>query len=232
MSVQRDLPESLTFSQRIWALSGNRLMQEFLPNTYPAGAQPECLDCPSGFVYLTSGGRSTRHAGQFQLRRRLRNGLTATVQYTLAKARDNAGAFTGVNLTGTAIAQNWLDLDAEWAPSNFDQRHLVTAQFQYSTGVGRGRARLRTGWKGSLLNFRGWTLTGQLTAGSGLPLTPVYFAPVTGTGVTGTLRPDESESIEAIPRGCYRIQPHSRPGGRASGETPGGTASPVRRSLP
>jgi trimeric autotransporter adhesin len=204
VSVQRDLPESLTVLATYLGTRGNRLMQEFLPNTYPAGTQPECIDCPSGFVYLTSGGRSTRHAGQFQLRRRLRSGLTATVQYTLAKARDNAGAFTGVNLSGTAIAQNWLDLDAEWAPSNFDQRHLATAQFQYSTGVGRGGSTLAEGWKGSFVNLsRGWTLTGQLTAGSGLPLTPVYFAPVTGTGVTGTLRPDEREPIEAIPPGSY-----------------------------
>jgi hypothetical protein len=204
VSVQRDLPESLTVLATYLGTRGNRLMQEFLPNTFPAGAQPECIDCPSGFVYLTSGGRSTRHAGQFQLRRRLRNGLTATAQYTLAKASDNAGAFTGVNLTGTAIAQNWLDLDAEWAPSNFDQRHLVTAQFQYSTAVGRSASTLAEGWKGSLVSLsRGWTLTGQLTAGSGLPVTPVYFAPVTGTGVTGTLRPDEREPIEAIPAGSY-----------------------------
>ena len=35
----------------------------------------------------------SRHAGQFQVRRRLRNGLTATVQYTLSKATDDAAAF-------------------------------------------------------------------------------------------------------------------------------------------
>ena len=33
------------------------------------------------------------------------------------------------------IAQNWLDLDAEHALSSFDQRHLLTAQVEYS---GRG----------------------------------------------------------------------------------------------
>ena len=68
-------------------------MQEFLPNTYPAGAVNPCPACPLGFVYLTSNGSSMRHAGQFQLRRRLRNGLTATLQYTLAKATDDAAAF-------------------------------------------------------------------------------------------------------------------------------------------
>src|SRR5262249_49767740 len=123
-SVQRDFPASLTVVATYLGTEGFRLMQEFLPNTYPAGAKNPCAECPAGFVYLTSNGRSTRHAGQFQLRRRLRNGLTATVQYTLAKAHDDAGAFTGVNLTGAAIAQDWLNLDAEWAPSNFDQRHL------------------------------------------------------------------------------------------------------------
>ena len=125
-------------------------------------------------MYLTSNGRSTRHAGQVQLRRRLRNGLTATAQYTLSKASDDAGAFTGVSLNGAAIAQDWLNLDAEYGPSNFDQRHLLTAQFQYSTGVGVSGGTLVDGLKGSLL--KGWTMTSQLTAGSGLPLTPVYLA--------------------------------------------------------
>ena len=111
-------------------------MQEFLPNTYRPARRIRARPVPPGFVYLTSNGHSTRHTGQIQLRRRLRNGLTATVQYTLSKAMDDAGAFTGVSMNGSAIAQDWQHLDAEWAPSNFDQRHLLTAQVQYTTGVG------------------------------------------------------------------------------------------------
>src|SRR5207253_3011944 len=187
-SVQRDLPASLTVLATYLGTKGSHLMQEFLPNTYPSGAVNPCPTCPAGFVYLSSNGRSTRHAGQFELRRRLRNGLTATGRYTLAKSSDDAGAFTGVNLNGSAIAQDWLNLDAEWGPSNFDQRHLVTAQVQYSTGVGIQGGTLLDGLKGTL--FKGWTLTGLMTAGSGLPFTPVYLAAVPGTGVTGTLRPD------------------------------------------
>jgi hypothetical protein len=34
-----------------------------------------------------------------------------------------------------------------------------------------------------------WTVLGQITAGSGLPETPVYLAAVTGTGVTGSIGP-------------------------------------------
>ena len=109
-SVQRDLPASLTVLATYLGTRGSHLMQEFLPNTYPAGAANPCPACPAGFVYLTSNGRSTRHAGQIQVRRRLRNGLTATVQYQLAKASDDAGAFTGVSLNGAAIAQDWRNL--------------------------------------------------------------------------------------------------------------------------
>jgi hypothetical protein len=199
--VQRDLPGSLTATATYLGTRGTNLLQEFLPNTYPAGAVNPCLTCPTGFVYLTSNGSSSRHAGQFQLRRRLRNGLAASVQYTLAKATDNATAFAGVNLTGSAIAQDWRDLDAEQAPSNFDQRHQVAAQVQYTTGVGVGGGALLDGMKGKL--FKGWTVTSQLMTGSGLPVTPVYLVPVPGTGVVGTLRPSLTGAPLAAPEGYY-----------------------------
>ena len=139
--------------------------------------------------------------GQWQLRRRLRNGLAASVQYTLSKAMDNAPAFTGVNLAGGTIAQDWRDLNAEQAPSSFDQRHQVVAQFQYTTGLGLGGGALIDGMKGML--FKGWTVTSQLTTGSGMPFTPVYLAPVAGTGVTGSLRPSLTGASLAAPTGYY-----------------------------
>jgi trimeric autotransporter adhesin len=199
--IQRDLPGSLTVTATYLGTKGSNLLQEFLPNTNPVGTVNPCLSCPSGFVYLTSNGTSSRHAGQFQLRRRLRNGLAASVQYTLAKATDNATAFAGVNLTGSAIAQDWRDLDAEQAPSNFDQRHQVAAQFQYTTGVGVAGGGLLDGMKGRL--FKGWTVTSQLTTGSGLPITPVYLVPVPGTGVTGTVRASLTGAPLDAPAGYY-----------------------------
>src|SRR5437899_2810860 len=181
---------------------GTHLLQEFLPNTVPSGAANPCPSCPEGFVYLTSNGHSNKHTGQIQLRRRLRNGLTAMVQYALSKATDDAGAFTGVRLDGAAIAQDWRHLDAEEGPSNFDQRHLLTAQFQYTTGVGVSGGGMLDGMRGRL--FNGWTITSQLTAGSGLPLTPVYLTSVAGTGVTGTIRPDVVDAlIGSVPDGFF-----------------------------
>jgi hypothetical protein len=213
VSMQRDLPGSLNVMASYLGTAGRRLMQEFLPNTFPAGAPNPCAggevqaaglanrSCPVGFVYLTSNGSSSRHAGQLQLRRRLRAGLSASVQYTLANAVDDAAAFSGANLSGASIAQDWQDLDAERGPSDFDQRHLITAQFEYTTGVGIAGGALLSGWKGTL--YKGWTFTSQLSTGSGLPLTPVYLASVRGTGVTGTIRADLTGAGLGAPDGFY-----------------------------
>ena len=198
--AQRDLPASLTMTATYLGTSGQHLMQEFLPNTVPAGASAQAG--PAGFVYLASNGHSTRHTGTMQIRRRLRNGLTAMVQYALSRAMDDAGAFTGVNMNGTAIAQDWQHLDAEWAPSNFDQRQLLTAQIQYTTGSGVTGGGMMDGAAAKFL--RGWTMTSQLTAGSGLPLTPTYLTSVTGTGVTGTIRASTTGvAIGGAPDGAY-----------------------------
>ena len=147
VSVQRDLPASLTVIATYLGTKGSHLMQEFVPNTYPLGAVNPCASCPSGFVYLASNGSSLKNAAQLQVRRRLRQGLMAVANYTFSKATDNAAAFTTADLNGGVIAQNWLDLDAERAPSAFDQRHLLTAQVEYA-----GSAFLRN-----------WVFTSQLT---------------------------------------------------------------------
>jgi hypothetical protein len=201
VSIQRDLPASLTVNATYLGTKGTGLIQEFLPNTYPPGFVDPCATCPSGFVYLISGGRSSRHAGQLQLRRRLRSGLTATAQYTLARATDDAASYAGANLSGTAFAQNWLDLEAEHGPSSFDQRHLLTVQFQYTTGVGVTGGALVDGWQGSLL--KGWTITSQLTTGSGLPLTPYYLTTTPGTGFTGAIRASLTGAPTEAPVGYY-----------------------------
>ena len=186
-SVQRDLPGALVVTVAYLGSKGTRAEQMFLPNTYPAGARNPCPTCPTGFEYVASNGNSTREAGQIQLRRRLRSGLTANLQYTYSKSIDDA-ALGGRNQGGSVIAQNWLDLSAERGLSNFDQRQLLNAQIQYTTGMGIGGGTLVNGWKGAL--FKEWTFGVQVTAGTGLPLTPIYFTAVGGTGVTGSIRPN------------------------------------------
>jgi hypothetical protein len=44
------------------------------------------------------------------------------------------------------------------------------------------------GWRGTL--FKEWTILNQLSASTGFPQTPIFFAALPGTGFTGTIRPD------------------------------------------
>jgi hypothetical protein len=218
LAVQSDLPDALQMTATYLGIKGTRGVQEYLPNTYPIGAINPCPGCPLGFVYRTSNGNSTREAGSLQLRRRLRSGFTATLQYTYSKSIDDDSILggqgpvattstssagpggTGGPTTGAttvtassspqtpAIAQNWLNLSAERGLSSFDQRNLVNAQIQYTTGVGLGGGSLLSGWRGKVL--KRWTVLGQFAAGSGMPQTPIYLAAVTGTGFTGPIRPN------------------------------------------
>jgi hypothetical protein len=237
LSAQRDLPGALVMTATYLGTKGTRGMQEFLPNTYPIGAANACPFCPVGFVYRTSNGNSTRDAAHFQLRRRLRSGLAASIDYTWSKSIDDdaqVGAQghlavtseTGPNSQGSSsqssgsqtislqstsetsaaaspsVAQNWLNLRAERGLSSFDQRHLLKTQIQYTTGMGLDGGTLLSGWKGRLL--KEWTAMAQISAGTGLPETPIYLAAVPGTGVTGTIRPDRTGApINKAPAGYF-----------------------------
>ncbi len=226
VAVQRDLPASLQMTATYLGIKGTRGPQEFLPNTFPIGAVNPCPACPTGFAYVTSGGNSTREAAQVQLRRRLHNGFTGILQYTFSKSIDDDAALGGQGAVVTpsavtqsgpttvvapassgappsfAIAQNWRDLSAERGLSTFDQRHLLSLQLQYTTGMGMAGGTLLSGWRGALL--KEWTFASLTTIGSGLPQTPIYLSPVEGTGVTGTIRPEYTGApLYAAPAGRY-----------------------------
>jgi hypothetical protein len=186
-TIQRDLPGGMIINVGYLGTKGTRGQEEFIPNTYPAGAVNPCLNCLSNYAYYTSNGNSTREQGSVQLRRRLHNGITASAQYTLSKSIDDA-ALGGRGQSVSVLAQNWLDLSAERALSPFDQRHLATFSAQYTSGMGMHGGTLLSGWRGAA--FKGWTLLTNITVGSGLPETPVDPAlRFSGTAFTG-LRPE------------------------------------------
>ncbi|MEX2271197.1 MAG: carboxypeptidase-like regulatory domain-containing protein [Vicinamibacterales bacterium] len=204
-TAQREFPASMTIIAGYFGDKGTHLMQAFLPNTYPAFAVPASAGQagPSGFVYVTSNGTSNRHAVQLSARRRLRNGFGAGVQYTLAKATDNAATFNSRSITPASlvIAQDWLNPNAERGPSSFDQRHVVAMQVQYSTAAGLTGGSLAESVTGSL--FRGWTIELEMNAGSGLPFTPVTFEAIPGTGFVGVRPRLTGVSPEPAAPGSY-----------------------------
>jgi hypothetical protein len=183
LSISQNLPSLMQVTVTYLGIKGTHVSQRFLPNTFPSGSTDGCGSCPAGFRYLTSNGNTNRHAGTIELRRRQRSGFEFGGMYTYAKAIDDAGLGGG-----NSIAQDWRDFRAERGLSSFDQRHQFTAQGQFTSGMFVSSNFFENGWKGRLL--KNWTIASQFTIGSGTPLTPVILAPVQGTGVTGTLRPN------------------------------------------
>lgn len=237
LAVQRDLPGALQVTATYLGVKGSHGVQEFLPNTYPLGGVNPCAACPSGFVYRTSNGASTRESGQVQVRRRLRSGFTATALYTYAHSIDDdavlggqghvtAGAQTtmAAGEGNASIAQDWRNLRAERARSTFDQRHLVNLQVQYTSGQGLGGGDLLGGWRGRVL--KDWTVATQVVAGTGLPETPVYFATIPGSGFSGTLRPNFYGAPVAVSQGGIHLN-----AGAYSAPTPGVYGNAGRNSI-
>ena len=214
LSAQRDLPGSLQMVATYTGTKGTRGVQEILPNTYAYGGTNPCPSCPSGFVYRMSNGNSTREAGSILLRRRLRSGFTANVSYTFSKALDDdyslggqgpvqasssssgsggggsigssSSSSYGVSTSNGQIAQDWRNAQAQRGLSSFDQRHVLSSQIQYTTGMGLGGKAIMSGWRGAL--YKEWTVQASITAASGLPETPIYNQFVPGTAYTGIIR--------------------------------------------
>ena len=77
----------------------------------------------------------------------------------------------------------------------------MALQFQYTSGVGVTVGTLVDGMWGRL--FKDWTIASQLTAGSGLPFTPVSFLTVAGTGYVGVRPRLTGAPAEPVAPGSY-----------------------------
>jgi hypothetical protein len=128
------------------------------------------------------------NAGNFQLTRRLANGVSGNVSYTLAKSMDNTPA---LGSGGTVVAQNPQDLASEWALSNFDRRHQFSSNLFVELPFGLNRRWLSNG--GLLAGiFGSWSVSLTMTAQSDTPFTArvVGAASDVAQGITSALRAD------------------------------------------
>jgi hypothetical protein len=194
LQLRRDLPGSLQLSVSYLGIKGTRGVQEFLPDTAPPGATNPFAAYPVGYLYRTSNGNSTREAGTVSLRRRLRSGLAAGLTYTYSKSMDDDFSLGGQGPgpsggSSSQIAQDWQHPNTQRGLSTFDQRHVLSANAQYTTGMGLGGKTLMSGWKG--LAYKEWTVQTTITLASGTPETPIYGGASTpGTGVSSAIRPN------------------------------------------
>ena len=171
-------------------IKGTHGTQEFLPNTYPLGRNQSLSGLPQRLCLRDArtaiprarlgpsscvGGCIAGSPRVSSTRSQKRSTTTRCWEaWEQPRARNPAASST----RNLLVAQNWLDLSAERGLSTFDQRHLVSSTIQYTTGMGMAGGTLLSGWRGTL--FKGWMFTSTISAGSGLPLTPLYPLPEAG----------------------------------------------------
>lgn len=128
----------------------------------------------SSLFALASNGTSSYNSGQVVLRHPLRHGVQFDVSYTLSKSLD-LGSDSESNPAGSGNSYGFL-LDAfnprkNYAVSDFDTRHLVTADWVFASPFGRGQHYLGNANRLTDALIGGWQLSGIVRASSGLPWT-------------------------------------------------------------
>ncbi|HEX3879554.1 MAG TPA: carboxypeptidase-like regulatory domain-containing protein [Bryobacteraceae bacterium] len=200
-AVQQTLPSNTIVELEYIGAKGTGLGVQFAPNQALAGSslagnQQLVISNASSFLYQTDSGNSIFHAAQVRLTRRFSRGMSAVALYTFSKSIDDASSFNGL---GGTVVQNPLDLSAERGLSSFDQRHRFSLNYTLSSPVGIHGFWRNGDWKTKA--FSGWTLTGNFTANSGMPLTALVGGNLTnsrGNGAVGQLRADATgQSITA-----------------------------------
>ena len=139
------------------------------PNGQPGRYWP--LQYSSLYV-TTSNGTSSYNAGQFVLRHPMKNNLQIDLSYTYSKSLD-IGSDSESNPTNTNFNFGFI-LDAwnprkNYAVSDFNTAHLLTADWVYQLPVGRGQH-----FAGGANRFvdaaiGGWNVSGIARVSSGLP---------------------------------------------------------------
>ncbi|MEP6900866.1 MAG: carboxypeptidase regulatory-like domain-containing protein [Actinomycetota bacterium] len=147
--------------------------------------------------YFDPSSSSTRHAGYIDIRRRIRNGLNFTANYTFGKSIDDASdASPDVRVLSTGSVRGQVGLGAtrqsDRAVSSFDVRHSFSATFTYDLPFGKGRPFLKnTPWYvGGVIG--GWTIAGISRINSGTPFQPFITDPnkLGGSNLNRIVRPD------------------------------------------
>lgn len=181
VDVQRDLNRILVFEASYQGTKGTRIDVPEAPNQAPLGpSQTSEQRLPianaGSFIYDTPIGNSIYHAGQLRLSRRFAKGISTNLLYTYSKAMDDA-----------ALAQNFYNQAAERALSPSNHTHVLSLQFVLASPV--------DATKGFLAHpvflakaLKDWTLSGNVSAQTGSPLTATVNGNLDGTGSPAALR--------------------------------------------
>lgn len=161
------------------------------------GVSPVCANLPpvpfwdpqfSSLFAWSSLGTSSYNAGQFIMRHPMRHGLQVDFSYTYSKSLDLGSDTERVNSQGTTSTTSAIPLGTStilsyianpWnpglnrAPSDFDLRHVITANWVYELPFGKGKA--FAGGAVGLLDgiIGGWQLSGLNRWSSAFPFSVI-----------------------------------------------------------
>ena len=116
--------------------------------------------------YRTNGGHSEYNSLQLSMQKRFSHRYQLQASYTLAKSMDNLQAQLNADVNNSSVyPQDPYDRDVDWSRSDFDVRHVASANFVWDVP-----GRHDSPWLG------GWQLNGIVTMRTGVPFTPALGA--------------------------------------------------------
>jgi hypothetical protein len=120
-------------------------------------------------AYITNLGSSDYHGMLVSVQKRFSKGFEFDLNYTWSRAIDNQSSITNTVFGG--LVCDVTNLDTCRGDADFDVRHLFNANGIWDLPLGRGRwlGRNMPRWLDSVVG--GWTISGIVTARSGLPIT-------------------------------------------------------------
>jgi len=145
-----------------------------------------------GVNVIDSEDYSRYHALEMKFERRFANGYSYLVGYTFSRSKDTRSydpAFTVVsganNQSASSTPFDIYNRDLNYALSDFDRPHVLQAQAVWELPFGQGRRLAGNVSRAMDLLVGGWTLSGQMVAQSGRPMT-VYAGSNTLSNVVQT----------------------------------------------
>ncbi len=166
---------------------------------------------------------SDYHGASFSLRQRLGSTLSYDFNYTLSKSDDDVSGLQTDGSYGGQFLLNPLRQRDSYAPSDFDTRHVINANFLFDAPIGRGKKFLGDINRWADAAIGGWSLRGIYRWNSGQPLSNPFDAAVWATNwnvqSNGTrIRPitaslvRSTQSLFADAQAAYNSFRNARPG--------------------
>ena len=153
-------------------------------------------------------GISNYNSAQLSVRQRLSNDVVFDFNYTFAHSLDNAsGLQNAVNFSTASLIFNPLNPELNYADSDFDIRHNITANWLVGIPFGRGKQFLSDAGRITNAIFGNWDLTGIFRWNSGLP-----------TGATRPFSFQRWATNWQISSGMVRVRPIETQFGDVNGE--------------